>query len=442
MAQQLGSRAHAALLLQQVFQHQGSLATVLADKSQIADSETREFCYGVMRWYFQLQALTEQLLSKPLRRKDDDVRALLLLGLYQLLYMRVPAHAAVSETVQAVGQLKKPWARGLINAVLRNFQRQQQHLFNSLTAADLQAFPDWLFERIQQAWPDQADSVFSASNSRPPMTLRVNSSLISRADYLRLLSEAGLSARPGLLGQCALTLEQAVEVSQLPGFDDGLVSVQDEAAQLAGELLPLQPGDRVLDACCAPGGKTGHLLEKQAEIKLDAIDNSAHRLTMVASNLKRLSLNARLIEADAGDLSSWPTDIADGCYQHILLDVPCSASGVIRRNPDIKYLRQSADLAGLAAQQRHILQACWTRLAPGGSLLYVTCSILPEENEQIVAGFLETQEDATHDPIAADWGVARRVGRQLLPCAHDGFYYARLRKSASKMDSALLKEAQ
>ncbi len=384
-------------------------------------------CYGVMRWYFQLDAVLIKLISKPLRRKDADVRALLLIGLYQLLHMRTPSHAAVSETVNAATVLKKSWAKGLINGVLRNADRQGDELLAALTPAQQSAFPQWLFDQLVQNWPEHLDEVLAASNQRPPMTLRVNLAKQTRDAALHSLRDAGFESSPGLLSKNAITLDKAVDVAQLPGFQAGYLSVQDEGAQLAASLLDLQDGQRVLDACCAPGGKTGHILESVSNIAVDAMDNNGARLERVSDNLQRLGLQARLIEADASDAEQWKG--ADS-YQRILLDVPCSATGVIRRNPDIKYLRRQDDIAELSGVQLAMLQTCWSKLAPGGKLLYSTCSILPEENQQIIAAFVESQDDATHDHIVASWGQECSYGRQLLPSTHDGFYYARLVKSA------------
>ncbi len=379
-----------------------------------------------MRWYFQLDAVLVKLISKPLRRKDADVRALLLIGLYQLLHMRTPSHAAVSETVNAAATLKKNWAKGLINGVLRNADRQKDDLLAALTPAEQAAFPPWLYKRLTQCWPDQLDEVLAASNQRPPMTLRVNLARQTREAALQSLRDAGLECSPGQLSDSSITLDKACDVAQLPGFLPGTISVQDEGAQLAAALLQLEQGLSVLDACCAPGGKTGHILESANDLAVDAMDNSSVRLQRVNDNLQRLGMSATLIEADASDLKRWK---GGEHYQRILLDVPCSATGVIRRNPDIKYLRREQDIARLSSVQQAMLHTCWSKLAPGGLLLYSTCSILPEENQQIVAAFVESQDDATHDPIVANWGHECSFGRQLLPSAHDGFYYARLVKS-------------
>lgn len=422
----------AANILSRLLHHDGSLATLLprvlsASENAERHSEVKEMCYGVMRWYFQLDAILVKLISKPLRRKDADVRALLLIGLYQLLHMRTPSHAAVSETVDAAAALKKSWAKALINGVLRNADRQTDELLAALTPAQKMAFPQWLFDHLIQCWPQQADELMEASNQRPPMTLRVNFAKQTRDAALQSLRNEDIECGPGPISESAITLNKAVDVAQLPGFRTGHLSVQDEGAQLAAFLLDLEEGQRVLDACCAPGGKTGHILERVTNIAVDAMDNSGARLERVSENLQRLGLEAMLIEADACDAEQWK---GAESYQRILLDVPCSATGVIRRNPDIKYLRRHDDIAELRDVQLAMLQTCWSKLAPGGKLLYSTCSILPEENQQIIAAFVESQDDATHDHIVASWGQECSYGRQLLPSTHDGFYYARLIKSA------------
>ncbi|MFK7730760.1 MAG: 16S rRNA (cytosine(967)-C(5))-methyltransferase RsmB [Pseudomonadales bacterium] len=425
------SRVLAANILCRLLNHDGSLATLLphyltASENAERHSEVKEMCYGVMRWYFQLDAVLAKLISKPLRRKDADVRALLLIGLYQLLHMRTPSHAAVSETVNAATILKKTWAKALINGVLRNADRQSEELLATLTPAQQSAFPPWLFERLERCWPEHIDQLLAASNQRPPMTLRVNLTKQTREAALQSLRDAEIEGTSGLLSDCAITLNKASDVAKLPGFQNGRISVQDEGAQLAATLLDLKEGHSVLDACCAPGGKTGHILESVNNIAVDAMDNSGQRLERVSENLERLGLQATLIEADASDADHWK---GAEYYQRILLDVPCSATGVIRRNPDIKYLRRQDDIAKLGRVQLAMLRTCWSKLAPGGKLLYSTCSILPEENQQIIAAFVESQDDATHDHIVADWGEECTYGRQLLPSSHDGFYYARLVKN-------------
>lgn len=391
---------------------------------------TREMAFGVCRRFFELDGVLAQLLRKAFKSRDADVHALLLIGLYQMRYMRVPDHAAVGETVAACRQLGKPWAGGLTNAVLRQFQLRGDELLRNLDAAQRCAHPHWLFEALQQAWPQQHAAIIEANNEAPPMSLRVNRSRTTREAWMDSARAAGLECRAGLLAPDALMLERAVDVSALPGFADGLISVQDEAAQLPADLLDWRAPQRVLDACAAPGGKSCHLLERNAGLELVTLDSSAARLERVRQNLQRLQLRAEVVCADATAPASW----WDGRhFERILVDAPCSGSGVIRRHPDIKMLRTPQQIVEASVLQRRILAALWPCLAPGGVLLYCTCSVLPAENEQVVATFLGSTPDARELPIDAPWGIARSHGRQLLPAsrAQDGFYYARLIKNSS-----------
>jgi 16S rRNA (cytosine967-C5)-methyltransferase len=384
-------------------------------------------CYGVCRQYHRLEFILTQLIDRPL--KDIHIRLLILVGLYQLGFMRIKTHAAVSETVNAAG--RKPWAKGLINALLRRYLRERE-LFEKAADENSSAsfsHPEWLIAKIRRDWPDQADRCLRENNRPPPLALRVNLSRISRKAYCELLNAQGLAAEPADFCASALILDQPVPVDRLPGFADGLVSVQDTAAQLAAGLLDVRPGQRVLDLCAAPGGKTAHILEMQPQLKeMVAIDVDANRLRRVEDTLRRLGLEAKTAVGDASRPEAW----WDGkAFDRILVDAPCSALGVIRRHPDIKLLRRAEDIEPLAAQQRAILNAAWNLLAPGGCLLYATCSVLKEENERQIVDFLAGHPDATEWPIAAEWGAACAAGRQILPgdLAMDGFYYARLRKA-------------
>jgi 16S rRNA (cytosine967-C5)-methyltransferase len=387
----------------------------------------REMAFGVCRRFFELDGVLAQLLKKALKSRDADVRALLLIGLYQMRYMRVPDHAAVGETVAACRQLGKPWAGGLVNAVLRQFQKRDEELLGNLDPAQRYAHPHWLFDALEQAWPEQFRSILEANNEAPPLSLRVNIGRITRAAWMESARGAGLEPRAGTLAPEAVVMDAAVDVEALPGFAQGLVSVQDEAAQLAPGLLDCRTSQRVLDACAAPGGKSCHLLERSAGIELIALDSNAARLERVRDNLQRLQLQARVVCGDASAVAGW----WDGRpFERILLDAPCSGSGVIRRHPDIKLLRTPRQIVEASAMQRRILDALWPCLAPGGILLYSTCSVLPTENEAVVDGFLAATADARELRIDASWGMARSHGRQLLPGAQDGFYYARLEKAA------------
>jgi len=426
-------RAVAARLLQQLAAGR-SLSTLLDEgMSDVAPRDValvKAICFGTARWWLQLQWLANTLLARPLKPRDSDILALILTGLYQLGYMRVAAHAAIDETVEAARALHKPWAAGLINALLRRFQREQEELQQRLLQDPeaRHAHPQWLLDRLRRAWPEQWEAIVHAANQQAPMALRVNLGRISRRDYFSQLREAGIAARPARWTGSGVLLDKPLEVSRLPGFSDGLVSVQDCGAQLAAGLLDVQAGDRVLDACAAPGGKTGHLLEQApADVMLTAVDIEPRRLRRIGENLDRLGLQAQVVQGDAAQpAGEW----ASSRYQRILLDVPCSATGVIRRHPDIKLLRKVDDIASLSTLQEKMLDSIWPLLARGGHLLYATCSLLPEENELQLRRFLARQTDARELKIEADWGHAREIGRQTLPGedAMDGFYYACLEK--------------
>ncbi|MEJ2591676.1 MAG: 16S rRNA (cytosine(967)-C(5))-methyltransferase RsmB [Candidatus Thiodiazotropha sp.] len=392
----------------------------------------QELSYGALRYQPRLQALLGRLLERPLKAKDHDVQALLLIGCYQLLYLRVADHAAVHETAGAARKLGKRWAVGLINGVLRRLQRERDVLMAGLESYESAryAMPRWLLRALQAQWPDTWQQRAAALNARPPMTLRVNRLQATREDYLATLADAGIAARPHAVAPWGIDLERPLEVELLPGFAAGRVSVQDGAAQLAAELLDPAPGQQVLDACAAPGGKSGHLLELAPGIDLTAVDIDAARLARVTENLDRLGLHAELV---AGDAAAPAGEWAERHYDRILLDAPCSATGVIRRHPDIKLLRREHDIEALAALQRRILDAVWPLLKPGGRMLYATCSLLAQENDAQAADFLARHADAQERPIAADWGEACAVGRRIPPgeSEMDGFYYALLEKRAT-----------
>jgi 16S rRNA (cytosine967-C5)-methyltransferase len=434
----LNTRAAAALTLQAVIYEGTSLteALAVAPANAVALEDRgllRDLCFGSLRWHERLSALLKLLVTKPLKAADKDVECLLRIGLYQLLYQRIPSHAAVNETVKAVKALKKPWADKLVNGVLRNFLREQANLLDKIDSqvSTHYAFPTWLLKELQSAWPAQWTAIVAASNTQAAMTLRVNQRHFSTAAYQALLQEQGIQAQLHAVVPSALVLEKAVGVEQLPAFAQGAVSVQDAAAQLAAFLLDAQPNMRVLDACAAPGGKTTHVLERSDHLALIALDSSESRLSRVHENLARLQLNAEVITADAGDLTQW----WDGQYfDRILLDAPCSATGVMRRHPDIKLLRRANDIPALQQQQQQLLQQLWQILKPGGTLLYATCSILPQENVQQITQFMQTHTDAEHVPLEGEWGTAMSYGRQILPgdTGMDGFYYALLLKQVPK----------
>jgi 16S rRNA (cytosine967-C5)-methyltransferase len=424
----MNSRAIAAQILAKVFRQHGNLDDGLAS---VADDKAfiQELCFGVCRYYFSLSHIANQLLKKPFQRKDSDILALVLVGLYQIIYLEKEAFAAVNECVTAAKQLNKKWAAGLINGVLRNFLRNTETFLASIEKDPRARYncPKWLLDKVKQAYPEQWETILTANNTKAPMTLRVNQQEISRADYLTLLNTHGIEAQATQFSTDGITLNKPTNLTKLPGFSNGEISVQDEAAQLAAGLLDIQPKQIILDACAAPGGKTCHILECQPNNEVIALDNNAKRNERVTENLQRLELNATVITADAAETKQW----AQGkSFDRILLDAPCSATGVIRRHPDIKLLRRPTDIKTLTETQLHLLQALWPLLSPGGILLYATCSILPDENDKLIQQFNDQQSNCEIMPIKATWGIATKCGRQLLPEPNDGFYYSRLVKTA------------
>lgn len=380
----------------------------------------QDLSYGTLRFYGQLDALLGALLHKPL--SDRRIYYVLLVALYQLQYSKAAQHAVVDHAVRSA-QMLNAKVSGLVNAILRNFLRSQDVMLERAAqhATGRYSYPQWWIDELQAQYGERSAAMLEAGNQHPPMTLRVNQRRNTTADYLALLNRHNLSAR--LIEPDALQLDKPVPVDKLPGFFDGLVSVQDAGAQYAARLLDVHDGMRVLDACAAPGGKTAHILERAA-VDMVAVDKDAKRLQRVAENLQRLDLSAQLVAGDAAEPQEW----WDGeSFDRILADVPCSASGVVRRHPDIKWLRRSSDIAGFAAQQLQILRALWRLLAQDGRLLYTTCSVFHQENEQVVAAFLAQQPDARRLPIS----LANDNEGQLLPNdQHDGFFYALLQKIA------------
>jgi len=430
------SRAIVAKILCSLLNDRGSLNTLLGNhKDHPEFSLIQESSYGCCRWYFALESLLEQLLNKPLKKQDLDIKCLMICALYQLRELQVAEYAVINESVSAALIFKKPWAKGLVNAVLRGYQRKKGVLEETLatrTANKCLAFPHWLESEISKQWPEQALSIFQNSNQRPPMTLRVNLARNSRDQYLEALAEAGVSASVGHLAGSALYLDKPAPVTDLPGFAEGKVSVQDEASQLVPSLLQLEPDQHVLDACAAPGGKSCHILESEHSLTgLTSIDMSQSKLDRIRENFERLGLEANLVAADATEIEAW----WDGNqFDRILLDAPCSATGVIRRHPDIKLLRKPEQIKSVAETQFSLLTKLWACLKPGGLLLYTTCSLLRQENEETIKRFLDSTDSAKYEAIAADWGVECAFGRQLLPGTNsgpDGFFYAVLRKETA-----------
>ena len=425
-------RAAAAQVLAKILQGQGSLSSLLpAIQFQVAEQDRpllQELCFGTCRYQPQLSAYVECLVDKPLRAKDSDIQALLLLGLYQLLHTRIPDHAALGETVEVTRFLKKPWATNLVNGVLRKFQRDKLRLDKLL--AQNYAFqtnhPAWIEGVLRKNWPNHIDQIITANNEHPPFTVRINTKKISRTDYLALLQDLNINAAFTPFSPYGITLEKACDPRKLPLFFEGLVSVQDEAAQLSADLLQLAPGLRVLDACCAPGGKTGHMLEVEQTLQVIALDADERRLGRVRENLTRLGVSAKVVCGDGTKTDWW-----DGKqFDRILLDAPCSATGIIRRHPDIKILRTPEEIDKLNELQVRLINNLWSLLKPGGLLVYATCSVMTKENTRIIEAFVDRHSQATVETLAVAWGIEQVFGRQLLPIAtvHDGFYYAVLRK--------------
>lgn len=380
----------------------------------------QDLSYGTLRFYGQLDALLEALLHKPL--SDRRIYYVLLVALYQLQYSKAAQHAVVDHAVRSA-QMLNAKVSGLVNAILRNFLRSQDILLEQAAEHPVgkYSYPQWWIDELHAQYGERSAALLEAGNQHPPMTLRVNQRRTTTADYLALLAQQELPAR--VIEPDALQLDKPVSVDKLPGFHDGMVSVQDAGAQYAARLLDVHDGMRVLDACAAPGGKAAHILELAAADLL-ALDKDEKRLQRVAENLQRLGLEARLAVGDAAEPESW----WDGkTFQRILADVPCSASGVVRRHPDIKWLRRRTDIAGFAAQQLGILCALWRLLEQDGKLLYATCSLFQQENEQVIAAFLAQHPDARRLPIA----FPNQMDGQLLPDdQHDGFFYALLQKIA------------
>ena len=415
VGQVLGGR-NLGVVLEAVFRSSPEL-------TQQQRAAVQDLSYGTLRFYGELQAVLALLLQKPLQ--SEKLHHLLLVALYQLRHGKTSAHTVVNQAVQASDFIKKPWARGLVNAVLRNFLRQQDSLLQQAASSEtaLYSYPQWWINKLKVQYPHEWPLMLQAGNAHPPMALRINIRKTSADEFLGKLAETELDAR--LIGREAVILEKPVSVDRVPGFHEGLVSVQDYGAQLAAHLLQSEDGMRVLDACCAPGGKTGHILET-ADVQMTGLDNDAHRLQRVQGNLQRLGLQADLMTGDAAAPETW----WDGQpFDRILADVPCSASGIVRRHVDIKWLRRESDIEAFASQQAAILDALWRLLAKDGKLLYATCSVFREENQQQIDRFLKTHADARQAAWPELLNNYQQQNGQLRPCAeHDGFFYAILQK--------------
>ncbi|MCF7221561.1 16S rRNA (cytosine(967)-C(5))-methyltransferase RsmB [Marilutibacter chinensis] len=427
-------RACAARVLDAVLHRGRSLRAELVEAlPMLADPRDRALvealCFAVLRQPGRYAAALTAWMPKPPGRRDGELRTLLYLGFAQLDPLRLPAHAAVAATVEAARMLGRRHQAGMVNALLRRAQRE------GLPAVDPDAdWPDWLRARIRDDWPEQADAVFAASVAEPPMWLRVNCRRLTREACIGRLHEAGIAAVADPHAADALHLETSMPVAALPGFADGAVSVQDLSAQCVADVLAPAAGARVLDACAAPGGKAAHLLEREPSLRLTALDVDARRLERVRETLRRLhpdletGPDVRLLAADATAVADWWDGVP---FDAVLLDAPCSATGIVRRQPDVRLHRRAADVDALVAVQAQLLDALWTTLRPGGVLVYATCSILKAENASQVEAFLARTPDARAEPLPAHLGHASGPGRQRLPGEDggDGFFYARLRKT-------------
>ena len=430
MSSGAASRVAAARVLDAVLHRGRSLkAELAAQLPKLADVRDRALveaiCFAVLRQPSRFEAALKAWVPRPLGRRDDELRALLYTGFAQLDPLALPAHAALAATVDAARVLGRAHQAGMVNALLRRAQRE------GLPAGDPAAhWPQWLRRHLRRDWPDDHARILEASAQTPPLWLRVNRLRQSREAYLQRLREAGFEAQPDTDALEALRLESGIAVAQLPGFAEGDVSVQDLSAQRVADALALPSGASVLDACAAPGGKSAHLLERDPALRLIALDVDAARMERVRSTFARLQVgtNARLLAADAIRLEQW----WDGTpLDAVLIDAPCSATGIVRRQPDVLLHRRESDLAPLLATQAQLLDALWKALAPGGVLLYATCSVLKVENEAQVEAFLARTPGARAEPLDDRFGRVSGAGRQRLPGEQggDGFFYARLRKT-------------
>ena len=429
------TRALAARGLAEIALRGASLREVMERTApRLSDPRDRAFLMALLsdgaRWWLRFDAAVDDLLEKPLRHKQPAIHALLVLGLVQLEVLQLDAYAAVAASVEATRALKRPQLAGLVNAVLRRWLREREVRNTRLdsNAPTRHAHPPWLANSLLRDWPQQAEAVMAADNSEPPLMLRVNRRRGSREALLARLQADGHTAKSHDWLADALVLAHSTDVTRLPGFADGAFAVQDGAAQVAADLIDVRDGQRALDACAAPGGKACHLLER-ADIQLTAVEFDRQRGERIRDNLMRLRLDARIVIGDAGAPQGW----WDGrCYDRILIDAPCSATGVLRRRPDVRLHRRASDLPALRAQQARIVHALWPLLAPGGRMVYATCSLLREENEATIADFLAQHPDA--HAIACPLPVGQRAGAgwQILPGDGDldGMYYAVLEKPA------------
>ena len=429
-----GTLAAAARIVSQVVAGRSADDALAALDTHPERRAVRAVALGTIRWYLRFEPAVMPLLARPGGATAPLLASLLVTAVHQLEMSRNPRESTVSAAVDAARELQQKHAAGLINAVLRRSLREREEILARVDAsrASRSAHPQWLVDVLERDWPEDVDAVLAANNEHPPLTLRVATERVAVADYLNELQQAGVTARAVAWMPTAVVLDSPVAVARIPRFAAGDVSVQDASAQLAAVLLDAQAGDRVLDACAAPGGKTCALLERTQGLQLTALDRDAQRLRRVSENLSRLNRQATLVAADLAQPPAWWDGLA---FDRILLDAPCSGSGVIRRHPDIKLLRRAADIAPLAERQFELLTRCWTLLKPGGRLLYATCSLLGQENAAVIGRFLAAEPTAIENDLSsmADLPWRRQPqGWQLLPggpSGGDGFYYACLTRN-------------
>ena len=390
----------------------------------------KQICFGVLRHYYELVFYRDSLLAKNLPSKHLDIKLLLLCGIYSICHLKRPAHASVNAVVETTVSMNKSWAKGLVNAVMRSFQRQRSRLEKAAKCSPGTRFnhPDWFIKYLKDFWPNNAEEIMNGNNQMAPMTLRVNRQKITVSQYMKKLKDLGIECMGVADLPQAVRLSSPASVKSLPGFHDGWISIQDEASQLVAPLVNAKPGYKVLDVCAAPGGKTCHLLELQPNIDLTAMDKDSYRVEQIHSNLRRLGLGCKVMK------SNFLTYAGSSKFDRIILDAPCSATGVIRRHPDIKLLRTKRDIEKLSAVQIDLLRHAWRYLARGGEVIYSTCSVLPHENEYLLRRFINEEKEAFSLPIDIARGLRLKIGHQLFPQinGHDGFYIARIRKGGEE----------
>ncbi|MGB1801193.1 MAG: 16S rRNA (cytosine(967)-C(5))-methyltransferase RsmB [Gammaproteobacteria bacterium] len=431
----MSARLIASKIIEQSVENKMTLSLALNNNDSFKNAGKekaliQEMSYGTFRWYIQLEHILNQLLDKKIKKKDNRLKYLILIGLYQLRFMRIPPHAVVSETVNTCKKINMLWAKGLVNAILRRYIRESEQVDTSLEKDESikTSHPKWFIEQLKQDWPEHWQSILQANNQKPPMYLRVNKRHQNREAYLCKLDKADLTGTATPYSNSGILLETAVDVQQLPGFNEGDVSVQELAAQLCVDLLDLKPGQNVLDACAAPGGKSAHILETETKLdSLTCVEKEANRTQRLNDTLQRLKLDAKIKTSDINDLNNWWNKEK---FDRILLDAPCSATGVIRRHPDIKSLRTKEEVDNINAVQKELLATLWQTLKSGGLLLYVTCSTLKQENKDVIKSFINNNDDCELKPIKAEWGIDIGYGRQILAGQDnmDGFFYACLKK--------------